>query len=223
MKKFERGLIYSFTLLTFLLAFVCFAFAGRGHGPAFCLLGCLSFGTALDFLSSVLTMHMANRRGFLEAYARMNFSLLCFGIIFTPMAAVFVVGRYIPSGINGWLADHYLFLLIFSLLFGALFLFARYRPASDNPESAFTLDRKHRYTKQIFIARRVLLALSLVLSLLVIIEGVKTPMALWSVFYFLCFAATVPLHILHKHLESMAAEWITLVILFYGTFVAFPK
>ncbi len=222
LKKFERELIYTFTTLTFLLAALCFAFSGRGHSPAFCLLGCVTFGTALDFLSSVLGIHMADRRPLLLSYARLNFSLLCFGIIFTPMAAVFVIGSYLPSGINSRLADQYLPLLLFSLLFGALFLFARYRNLSDNPESAFTLDKEHRYTKNIFTARRVLLALSLILSLVVIFEGLKTPLALWSIIYFLCFAATVPLHILHKHLSSMAAELITLVILFYGTWVSFP-
>jgi len=86
-------------------------------------------------------------------------------------------------------------------------------------EGLYTLDRSHGFTRLAFILRRIILAGSLGMALIVVFEAVRTPYAGWAVLFGVLFIATVPLHILHKHMLSMTAEFLTLAVLFCGTFV----
>ncbi len=81
--------------------------------------------------------------------------------------------------------------------------------------------RRHPFTCRLFLAKRVVLVLSLVITLLVLFEGIKTELAMWSLHFAVLFIATVPLHILHKKTASMLAETATLVILLYGSMKVF--
>jgi len=60
-----------------------------------------------------------------------------------------------------------------------------------------------------------------VIAILAGIDGLRSGMAVWSALFCLLFIATVPLHILHKHVCSMAAEAVTLAVLFYGAVQVF--
>jgi len=55
-----------------------------------------------------------------------------------------------------------------------------------------------------------------VIAILVGIDGLRSGMAVWTALFRLLFIATVPLHILHKHVCSMAAEAVTLAVFFTG-------
>ena len=52
--------------------------------------------------------------------------------------------------------------------------------------------------------------------IIAIVEVIRREMALWSIVFGALFSATIPLHILHKELHSMAAELANLAILLYG-------
>ena len=111
--------------------------------------------------------------------------------------------------------------LLASLLFGLLFLFARYKTYTLNGASEYTLDKSHGYTKVIFIARRILLVVSLAVALLAVYDGLGTSLAWWFVLYGLLFVATIPLHIMHRPVASMLFEALTLLVLFYGSLRVF--
>ena len=112
--------------------------------------------------------------------------------------------------------NHVFFL--FSIVSGVFFLFTKYVP-NIKAEGLYTLDRKDGFTLFAFIVRRIILAGSLIMAIIVVFEAVKTPFASWSLLFGSLFIATVPLHILHKHMLSMIVEFLTLAVLFYGTFL----
>ena len=95
-------------------------------------------------------------------------------------------------------------------------MFSHY--VKDNTKGAtdYKLDRSDKFTKSAFIIRKVVLLCSLIIAIVVVVEGIKTGMALWLILFGVVFIATVPLHILHKQLSSMAAELATLVIILFG-------
>jgi hypothetical protein len=214
-------ILYLTTTATFALAGLCFVWYAQTDRVALLLLGWVTFGTAFDFLSHVLGMHMQRYRGFLSWYARTNFSALCFGIPFTVMAGAFVIAEVFPAGISAQIVPHYRELLMVSLLFGSLFMFARYRYLDYGDAVELTLDKTHSYTRKIFVARRVFLALSLLLALIVMADGLGSEWGVWTALFGFSYIATVPLHILHKHLASMLCEAFTLVVLVYGSWLVF--
>jgi uncharacterized membrane protein YidH (DUF202 family) len=204
-----------------LLAGACFAWYVRTDRIPLLLLGWVTFGTAFDFLSHILGQHFRKNRRFLLWYARTNFSALCFGIPFTAMAGAFVIAEVAPAGISARIVPYYRELLIASLMFGALFMFARYRYLDIFGAVELTLDKSHPYTQKIFLARRVFLGLSLLLAVIVMSDGITTEWAVWTALFGLSYIVTVPLHILHMHLASMLFEAFTLVVLTYGSWLVF--
>lgn len=214
-------ILYVTTVATFTLAGFCFAWYVQTGRVPLLLLGWVTFGTAFDFLSHVLGMHLQRYRGFLSWYARTNFGALCFGIPFTVMAGAFVIAEVFPSGISARIVPYTRELLIASLLFGSLFMFARYRTLDLAGAVELTLDKTHSYTRKIFLARRVFLALSLVLALVVMGDGLGSEWGVWTALFGFSYIATVPLHIMHKHLASMLFEAFTLVVLAYGSWSVF--
>ena len=213
--------LYLTTTATFFLAGLCFAWYAQTDRVALLLLGWVTFGTAFDFFSHVLGMHLQRYRGFLSWYARINFSALCFGIPFTVMAGAFVIAEVFPAAISARIVTYYREILFASLLFGSLFLFARYRFLDYAGAVELTLDKTNPYTRKIFIARRIFLTLSLLLALVVIFDGFGTAWGVWTALFGLSYIATVPLHILHRHLASMLCEAFTLAVLAYGSWSVF--
>jgi len=220
-KQIRTFLLYATTLSTFLIAGVCFSWYVRTDKIPLLLLGWVTFGTAFDFLSHILGRHFGRYRRFLLWYARLNFSALCYGIPFTAMAGVFVIAEIAPAGVSAQIVPYYRELLVVSLAFGTLFMFAQYRYLDIVGAVELTLDKSHSYTQKIFVARRAFLVLSLLLGILVMVDGIGTQWAAWSALFGLSYIATVPLHILHKHLASMLFEAFTLVVLFYGSWQVF--
>lgn len=208
-------------LTTFGLAALCFYWYALSNEIALLLLGWVAFGTAFDFYSHLLGNFLQRYRRFLEIYARINFSALCFGIPFTVLAGSFVIAAVKPDGINAQIVSWWPQLLGGSLAFGSLFLLARYRTYSIDGSLEFTLDKSHRYTYAAFIARRIYLAVSLIIPTLVLIDSLGTEWFLWAVAFAISFVATVPLHILHKQLPSMLCEAVTLYILVFGSYAVF--
>jgi len=196
-------------------------FAFPGPNIAWLLLGFVILGTAYDFCSHVIGRIAGKPAPSLEIYARFNFAALCFGIPFTSLAATFVIAEVAPGGINSQIAMFWPQVLIGSLLFGGLFLFARYKTFELHGAVEYTLDKSHGFTRTIFLVRRVLLAVSVILTLVVMYEGFTTNLGWWTFSYSILFIATVPLHILHRPVASMVAEAATLLVLFYGTYRVF--
>jgi hypothetical protein len=114
-------------------------------------------------------------------------------------------------------------ILAVSLLFGSLFLLARYRMIDVPGGLAVNLDLSDRFTHIIFVVRRVALGLAVLLCVAVIVEGWSTSWTAWSLTFGLLFIATVPLHILHLQLISMVVETATLTVLLYGSQLAFVR
>ena len=220
-KKMHVFLLYAITVPSFLLASLCFQWYFATHEVALLLLGWVTFGMAFDFLGHILGLHFGQSIGFLRWYARINFSALCFGIPFTALAGSFVIAEAVGDGINAELVRHYSIILHGSLAFGAFFLFARYRRLNIGGAVEFVLDKRHRYTGLIFLVRRVFLALALIVGISVMVDGFGSEWSLWSVAFGATFIATVPLHIMHKQIPSMASELITQLILIYGSWLVF--
>jgi len=214
-------ILYVIAIPSFLLAGLCFQWYAETHEVALLLLGWVTFGMAFDFLGHIVGLHFAQRTQFLRWFARINFSALCFGIPFTAIAGSFVLAEVVGDGISAALIRHYLIILHSSLIFGSLFMFARYRKVTIAGAVEFVLDKSHRYTGFIFLTRRIFLALSLVIGITVMIDGFGTEWSLWAIAFGLSFIATVPLHIMHKQIPSMLSELITQVIAVYGTWVVF--
>ncbi|UCG72386.1 MAG: hypothetical protein JSV45_14245 [Chromatiales bacterium] len=219
--RISAALVEFLTFTTFGLAGVCFYWYSQSGAIVLLLLGWVTFGTAFDFLSHVLGRYFSRHEEFLRWYARINFAALCFGIPFTALAGSFVIASVAPDGINAQVVAYWWPILLASLAFGSLFLFARYRPFTHAGAVEFTLDKAHRYTRTIFWARRAYLALALLVGIAVIIEGFGTTWAFWAAAFGLTFIATVPLHIMHKQIPSMLSEAITLYILAYGSWAMF--
>ncbi len=213
--------LYAITLPSFLLAGLCFGWHGATGEIALLLLGFVTFGMAYDFCSHILGLYCSRHKSFLRWYARINYWALCFGIPFTAFAGTFVMAEVAPDSISAILVEHYLTIFYISVIFGSLFLFARYREQNINGAVEYVLDKKNPYTQFIFIARRALLGLSLVIGVIVMIDGLNTEWMLWAMAFGLSFIITVPLHILHKQIPSMASELTTQVIAAYGSWVVF--
>jgi hypothetical protein len=219
--KLHTLTLYAITIPSFLLAGLCFQWYIDTDEVALLLLGWVTFGMAFDFLSHILGLHFGQHTTLLRWFARVNFSALCFGIPFTALAGSFVIAEIVTDGINAALLEHYLTILHGSLIFGALFMFARYRMLTIAGAVEFTLDKTHPYTRIIFLSRRVFLALSLVVGICVMVDGIGTDWLLWTLAFGLTFIATVPLHIMHKQIPSMLSELITQIILIYGSWAVF--
>lgn len=211
----HRAVVFGFTGLTFLLALAGFVLAGRVRDPGLWLLSLVIAGTGYDFIGSNFGLLTKNDTA-LRFIARTRFSLLNFGIIFTPFSAAFILQHGFAPTLSTALAEHYLPFLVFSLVTGAMFLGARYQRVDEEGVPICLLDKSDRYTRVAFVVRRAVLACSLVIALVTIFEGLQTGLAGWTILYGGLFIATVPLHILHRELLSMAAELATLVVLFYG-------
>lgn len=219
--RIQTFLLYVTTTVTFLLAGICFSWYVQTDRVPLLLLGWVTFGTAFDFLSHILGRHLGRYRKFLLWYARINFGALCFGIPFTVMAGAFVIAEIAPAGVSARIVPYYRELLFVSLMFGALFLFARYRYLDISGAVELTLDKIHPYTRSIFSARRAYLGMSMLLAVTVMSEGIGTDWALWTAVFGVSFMVTVPLHIMHKHLASMLFEAFTLGVLAYGSWSVF--
>lgn len=209
------------TAAGFMLAGLCFWFYSRNFAVAWLLIGLVTFGMAFDFLNHVLGARLPTHKRLLEAYARVNFSALCFGIPFTAYAGSFVIAKATGGSLSTALVNNWLVVLHGSVAFGLLFLFARYREASINGAVEFVLDKSHRYTRTIFILRRILLAASLLIALTVLVDAAGTPWLPWALAFTGVFVASIPLHILHKQIPSMLSELLTQAIAVWGCWVVF--
>ncbi len=213
--------LYAITIPSFLLAAVCFWWWWSSGEVALLLVGWVTFGMAFDFLNHILGIAIPHRRKFLQFYSRVNFAALCFGIPFTAMAGSFVLAEIVPDGISGWLVANWFWVLHGSLIFGALFLFARYKPVDVHGGIEYVLDKSHGYTNAIFVLRRALLAASLLIALGVVADSVGTNWLPWASAFTGVFVASIPLHILHKQIPSMLSEVLTQVIAVYGCWQVF--
>jgi len=213
--------IEALTAAGFMLATLCFWFYSRSSAVVWLLIGLVTFGMAFDFLNHVLGARLPMRKRLLEAYARVNFSALCFGIPFTAYAGSFVIAEATGGRLSTTLVHNWFAVFHASIAFGLLFMFARYREASVNGAVEFVLDKSHRYTRTIFVLRRILLAGSLVIAITVLIDAAGTPWLPWALAFTGVFVASVPLHILHKQIPSMLSELLTQTIAVYGCWIAF--
>jgi hypothetical protein len=186
------------------------------------VLALVILGTFIDFLGAY-TGAFISQQARLLLFTKVRFSLLNFGIIFTPMSAAFILAKSPNAPLCSALAARYAWLAVFSLATGALFLFTKYTSATDEGVATYRLDRDDPFTKRAFLLRRIILAGSLVIAILVGVDGLRCGMAAWTALFCLLFIATVPLHILHKHVCSMAAEAVTLAVLLYGAVQVFVK
>ena len=216
-------ILLAITLPSFLLAAVCFVWYSQTGEVALLLLGWVTFGMAFDFMSHIIGIYFDGYDRFLLWYSRINFAALCFGIPFTAFAGTFVMGQVAPDGISAQLVNNYLPILHGSVIFGALFLFARYRKVSIEGAVEYVLDKKHAYTNVIFLTRRLLLAASLVIGITVVIDGWQTDFWWWSLLFGGVFIASVPLHIMHKQIPSMLSELITQLLAVYASWLVFVQ
>ena len=213
--------LYAITVPSFFLAGLCFQWYATTGQIALLLLGWVTFGMAFDFLSHIMGLHLGRHTHLLRGYARINFAALCFGIPFTVLAGSFVIATAVPDGISAQITCHYLPILYSAMIFGTLFLFARYRQLRLSGTVEYALDTSHTYTRVIFLLRRIFLVMALVVSITVMLDGWNSGWQLWSLLFGLSFIATVPLHIMHKQIASMLSELITQIILIYGSWMAF--
>jgi hypothetical protein len=213
--------LFAITLPSFLLAAVCFVWYGQTGEVALLLLGLVTFGMAYDFMSHIIGLYLDGYDRFLRWYTRINFAALCFGIPFTAFAGTFVMAQVVPDGISAQLVNNYLPILHGSVIFGALYLFARYKKVHIEGAVEYVLDKTHAYTKLIFLTRRVLLAASLVIGITVVIDGWQTDFWWWSLLFGGVFISSVPLHIMHKQIPSMLSELITQLLAVYASWLVF--
>ena len=209
------------TAAGFLQAALCFVWYVQAPEIPILLLGLVTFGMSYDFLSHVLGTVVPGAERFLKLYSRINFAALCFGIPFTAFAGTFIVARLVPDGINASLADHYLLILHAACAFGLLFLFAGYKKIEVEGAVEFTLNKAQAFTKTIFLVRRVLLAASLVVAILLLVEAWNTELRVWALLFVGVFTASVPLHIRHMQIASMLSELLTQALAMYATWLVF--
>jgi len=203
------------TLLTFALAVLDLLLEIKVKEPGVLLLALVTIGTGIDFAGLPFARYVTDKK-YLLLYTKLRFSLLNFGIIFTPLCAAYVLQHFPSASISRDLFAIFPSLLIFSLVSGGLFMFARYVEETEEGVTFYKLDKKDRFTRIAFIIRKSVLFCSLIIAIIAVAEGVSTIMAFWSILFGVVFIATIPLHILHKELSSMAAELATLVLLLYG-------
>jgi hypothetical protein len=209
------------TAAGFGLAAFCFWCYWRNPEVAWLLVGLVTFGMSFDFMNHVLGTRVPARKTLLEWYARINFAALCFGIPFTAYAGSFVLAEATAAPLSSLLVDYWFQVLHGSVAFGLLFMFARYREVNVNGAAEFVLDRRHAYTNTIFILRRILLAGALAIALTVVVDGLGTPWSTWALVFTGIFAASVPLHILHRQIPSMVSELLTQAVAIRGCWIVF--
>jgi len=214
-KTFEKNLTLVITLSTVLLALACFYLEIKYRQHGVLMLALVILGTGFDFSLSIIGDYVKSTKAVLLC-TKISFSLLNFGVVFTAMAAAYVVKDLSGCDLSASIISFNHIFLLFSITSGALFLFTKYVP-NEKTEGLYTLDKKDGFTLFAFIVRRIVLAGALIMALIVVFEAIKTPFALWSVLFGGLFIATVPLHILHKHMLSMTVEFLTLAVLFFGT------
>ena len=66
-----------------------------------------------------------------------------------------------------------------------------------------------------------LLLASLVIAVIVVIDGWNTDWFWWSILFGSVFLASIPLHIMHKQIPSMLSEVATQAIAVYATWSIF--
>jgi len=220
MEKYRKHFQLIITASTGALTLASLYLALRAPRAGTILLALVIPGTLIDFLGSY-TGSFITKKETLLLFTKLRYSLLNFGIIFTPMSGAFILAEGLHAPLSSALAARYAWLAAVSLATGALFLFTRYAPADDEGTATYRLDRSDLFTGRAFLIRRILLSASLVIAILVLIDGLRCGMAAWAALFFGLFIATVPLHILHKHVCSMAAEAVTLFVLFYGAVKVF--
>jgi len=159
------------TVPSFLLAGVCLYWYATTGEVALLLVGLVTFGMAYDFLNHILGLVVPDAKQFLQDYSRLNFAALCFG---TALGASFALAEGTGGPLSVALVQHWHLILAASLIFGVLFLFARYREVTVEGGVEFVLDKSHAFTKGIFIARRVLLVASLGIALTVVADALGT-------------------------------------------------
>lgn len=213
--------LFALTIPSFLLAGACFVWWGQTGEVALLLLGWVTFGMAWDFFGHILGVTFPQRSVLLEVHARINFSALCFGIPFTALAGSFVLAEAVGGAASTWLVAVWPGILAGSLAFGALFLVARYRKVDVNGGVEYVLDKQHRYTRVIFVIRRILLAAALLVALSVVADAVGTPWLPWAMAFTGVFLLSVPLHIMHRQIPSMVSEVVTQVLAIGASWVVF--
>ncbi len=222
MKGFRKLAALTVTAATGVLTLAAFYLAIKAGQAGAVVLALVILGTFIDFLGAY-TGAFITKPARLLLFTKARFSLLNFGIIFTPMSAAFILTKSPNAPLCSAFVAHYPWLIVFSLATGVLFLFTSYVPATDEGVATYRLDRDDPFTKRAFLIRRIVLACSLVIAILIGVDGLRSGMTVWTALFCLLFIATVPLHILHKHVCSMAAEAVTLVVLFYGAVQVFVK
>ena len=211
----DKSVIRLLTGLNCIVAGACLMLELKVKEPGVLLLAFVTIGTGIDFTGSLIGDYVKNEK-LLLLYTKLRFSLLNFGILFTPLCAAYVLQYFPSASICRALFSQFPLLLILSLITGGLFMFSHYVKDDAKGETGYTLDRGDKFTKCAFIIRKVVLLCSLIIAIVVVVEGIKTEMALWSLLFGVVFVATVPLHIFYKQLSSMAAELATLVIILFG-------
>jgi len=212
---YKRKAVNLLTLLTFVLAALDILLELKAKEPGVLLLALVTIGTGIDFAGLPFALFATDKKHLL-LYTKLRFSLLNFGIIFTPLCAAFVLQHFPSASISRYLFANFPSLLVFSLVTGGLFMVARYVENFEEGVTIFKLDKRDRFTRIAFIIRKSVLFCSLIIAIIAVYEGVRTEMALWSILFGVVFIATIPLHILHKELLSMTAELATLALLLYG-------
>ncbi|NND54524.1 MAG: hypothetical protein HKN56_06095 [Gammaproteobacteria bacterium] len=217
----HQRIVELLTALGFAMAAICFYWYWQSSAVPVLLLALVTFGMSYDFLNHVLGARFPEADHFLQDYARLNFAALCFGIPFTAYAGTFVMAQVVPDGFSATLARYYLPVLHVSVIFGLLFLFARYKRVEIEGAVEYVLNKDHSYTRTIFILRRVLLAASLLIAIAVILDGWGSDYQYWSLLFFGVFVSSIPLHIMHKQIPSMFSELFTQGIAMYATWRIF--
>ena len=204
-------------VFTFLLAFVGFLIELQTKVTGILILSFVILGTGYDFLGSIIGAYTRNSKIILF-FTKTRFSFANFGVLFTPMSALFVLERFLNYKISKFIVSNYLYLLIFSLFTGFLFFFTKYYLKEEADILTYKLDRSDRFTSFVFILRRIVLVFALFITLVALIEGLKTHLYVWTILFSFCFIVTVPLNILHKNVSAAFVEVSTLVILLYGAY-----
>ncbi len=213
----QKKVVFLITVLTVFLSFACFYLEIKFSRHGVLMLALVILGTGFDFSLSIIGDFIKSKRIILLC-TKLSFCLLNFGVIFTALSAAYVIKDIAGCDLSSAMLSYRHVFFLVSILSGIFFLFTKYVP-NVKAEGLYTLDKKDGFTLFAFILRRVVLVCSLIMALIVVFEGIKTPFAIWSFMFGGFFIATVPLHILHKHMLSMIAEFLTLLVLFCGTFV----
>ena len=151
--SFQKKLTISIAALTVLLACACFWLDVKYKQHGILMLALVCLGTAFDFSLSIIGDYVKSTRVILLC-TKISFSLLNFGVVFTAMAAAYVVREMSGCDLSLAITSFNHVFLLFSIVSGVLFLFTKYVP-NKKAEGLFTLDRKDGFTLLAFIVRRI--------------------------------------------------------------------